>query len=281
MRLLFLAILLTTPSPYQSLAKESIRYEGQRQIEAYAREHQAPPQLVIATLAEQQTDATTSKGNAYDASKDTLYRVYLLAAIVSTLVSIAALGFIYRQAQATADAAEGAAASAEAARAQARAMVNAERPWIIASLTRHPVNLITVLGEPPRPRKLDTEFSFAIKNIGKTPAKMLSVYLMHEYTKVGGTLKVPVFYGDAIGFEQQRILVSDESWEYGPATLKMNTLENADEILGNKLWYWRFGRVRYANLLDGREHETRFCWLYSLIEDDFVIAGPAEYTQYK
>jgi hypothetical protein len=180
--------------------------------------------------------------------------------------------------------------SAQAGLLSAQASINAERPWLMPIMERRPAPHVTILDDrsqpPPRIEDWDSEFTFLIRNDGATPAHILSVVAYSQFTDNGKSLPDTPDYRTDEEFEQQRILSPKDP----PLTLEPWTLPVLGELVGRRIadavlikrttWWWRYGRIRYRNVLDGSAHETRFCWLYVPDRDEFIVAGPTNYTKY-
>jgi hypothetical protein len=220
--------------------------------------------------------------------RDPWYVSYVLITASAVLIGIATLLVVIRQTKATEQAARGAQRSADAAFKNAQAVINAERPWIIPKMKKETRRICIENrgGIPIWDEK--THYEFSIANEGRTPAHVISVWVKSIFTDNGNEPPTPPKYDDSESFQQQRILrPQSDDW----------TLENwamhvqfeligkgmLDEVTKGNKWWWRYGRVRYRNVLDeeAAEHETRFCYLYMAHSDEFIISGPPEYTNYK
>lgn len=192
------------------------------------------------------------------------------------------------QTRATADAARVAKHSARAAWLNAKAIVNAERPWIVPSLERDVLVPGMRIRDSSGAAKVaahpDVEFQLVLKNVGRTPAHILSVVAAQAFTQRGEDLPDIPKFGPEPPFNQQRILspgepMTLEPWAFQSRVVLMDG--KWDQVIVEPTrWWWFYGRARYKNVLDGREHETRFCYLYIPDLSDFVIAGPPDYTKY-
>jgi hypothetical protein len=239
-------------------------------------------------------DGTKKTSDARQEPDDRVYRVkiepqptdllYIASIIISglaVLVGVGTLLIVWRQTGSIRKA-------AEAAQLNAQAIINAERPWVMPELE----NTILVPGlrqsskdgtlkvvTPP-----ETEFRLWIKNEGRTPAHILSVIAKSVFTNRGEDLPDIPNYGEHGFFDQQRILspnsarMSLDQWSFRQRTALLDEWEN---VIENPVkWWWWYGRIQYRDVLDGKDHETRFCYLYMIDRDAFVIAGPREYTKY-
>jgi hypothetical protein len=83
--------------------------------------------------------------NAYDPKSDTLYRWYLLATIIGVIGAFLGIGLIFWQTKLLRKTANAAKASADAALINARALISAERSWIMVDLHWSPGNAMRML----------------------------------------------------------------------------------------------------------------------------------------
>ncbi len=168
--------------------------------------------------------------------------------------------------------------SAAAALLNAQAVINSERPWIVAVLeaVKGPMG----------------GFNVRVKNKGRTPAMILSAHLGCVVVKNVAALpkEAPGGVGSLL---ENRIVTPDETvwvvW-FDDRTLR-NILKTAlpDAIEGTQIFV--FGRIVYVDLLNapsGSQHETRWMYLYqrpvgeesdSLIDIEGV-GVPDEYVRY-
>ncbi len=110
-----------------------------------------------------------------DVKRDWMDCASLIVSILLVLVAAITGYFIYRQAKETAAAARATKTAADAALLNAQAIINAERPWIVVNV------------ESLAPG----QFNFILKNVGRTPAKVRSIWSMPILTKRGESLRIP------------------------------------------------------------------------------------------
>ncbi len=157
--------------------------------------------------------------------------------------------------------AEAAKDAAEAAFLNAQAVINSERPWVV--VTTH----------PDKERRL---FMFKAKNHGRTPAKIISEEIGHEFAADPMNLPSPPNYKPApIPHNLLAPEVRFPIYRIEPAWWIINQRPSPGEQLVV------FGRILYFDLVKGKEkrevHETRWCLVYVAEERRFVQGGPDEY----
>jgi hypothetical protein len=85
---------------------------------------------VVAPIAVGQPPAQAEHANTYDASRDCLYRLYLVSTIVGVFVALGGIYTIYQQTEATRKAAEATAKSAKATEDSVRLLESSLRQWL-------------------------------------------------------------------------------------------------------------------------------------------------------
>ncbi len=209
MRLLLAAMLLLFPG--YAIHKQETHYT---QYDALHSQYQPNSFLWarnsdVSRFAIQTPQAQSEKSNSYDASQDCLYRIYLLATIVGVFGAWAGIYVLYRQTTATEKSAGAANDAAIAASNNAKALMNAERPWLVPKIVR-------TIEQVPNMRQADggqtyrnvTYFSFWIRNVGRTPAQVVAVRgdPRFIYDGIDGGFTDPPDYGLPVVFKHIRLL---------------------------------------------------------------------------
>jgi hypothetical protein len=202
-----------------------------------------------------------------------------LAGYAGILMGLSLLRKIERQTRATETAAEAAADAGRAALTEARALLVAERPWVLIST------------EPSR--TLENGFTVLATNRGRGPARILDAIdaariVSHEgqlpaqpefrRTAQPGEVFEPIVLlpGESVALrtfgreDVKRVCVADGSLE------RVDTWE--DKI-------YVYGRVLYADLRTSGEaapHETLWCcwYIHGRQKSGLVMAGPASYHRH-
>lgn len=223
--------------------------------------------------------------------RDPYYVAYVWVTILATLVNGGIFFIIMKQGvhieSQTAHMKESvdlARASADAALLNAMAIINAERPWLIHAIERTERGVGAFDQQAKDIQKRQSAFTVTIHNRGRTPAELVTVFESFAFTKKGEELPEVPDYGCPTELRQQRILSPNEP---AHALLSTFTLEQAleadfpsNELQTGEKWCWRYGHVIYKNVIDGKRHETRFCYIYLAEADSFIISGPPEYSRH-
>jgi hypothetical protein len=215
-----------------------------------------------------------------ESSKDGWDKAGILANYLLVVVGFGGIAVAYltlkkieRQTKAGEDAAIAAKDGAEAARFNAQALINSERPWLLAKLAS---------GE-------DGSVYVVIRNCGRTPAKVTTATQPRYQIVPNGELlpKVPD-YGNKIarrtillqeGEEKIASISDDLVRDYCQRKGVLNrVIDGGDE-------FYMFGVITYEDLLNtGKEaaHESRWCCRYfpSPATTRFTMGGPDEYSGY-
>jgi hypothetical protein len=152
--------------------------------------------------------------------------------------------------------------TADAALLNAQAVINAERAWII-----------------PKMKKLSggTTFMLTLFNFGKTPAEIVGVDHRDLFPDKLDDLPLEPDYGLETRFMQMRILCANEEWPYEATSL--DVVPDMKPIRASTQRFVVAYRVRYLDLLKN-PHESRVCYFWSPMLEDFIPAGPPAWTQY-
>ena len=172
--------------------------------------------------------------------------------------------------------------AAEAALLNAQAVINAERPWLVAHLKE--------FKEAPIPNDGRLRLAWEVKNVGKTPAKLIEADAVAVFNLDAVPLPDVPIYGYFPETLENRMLVPGDTYSFWAHWYelkegryirleKQNIGPRADLLVV-------FGYVKYRDTFDStKEHVSRFC-------DCTFISGskvgghvsawdsaPAEYTE--
>ena len=173
---------------------------------------------------------------------------------------------------------------AKAALLNAQAVINSERAWLLAT--------------PELPDKLRpgdasrvTRFKWSIKNVGRTPARILETdAVAWRVADMQGIPKQPRYEGDRPVSLSGLLLVPGDSvpiyWLIEPVGDPL-TVEQVAQIKESKLTLFAYGFVKYLDIFDNPVHTTRFCHTYfyprpgDAREEGFYayLFAPASYTE--
>jgi hypothetical protein len=179
-----------------------------------------------------------------------------------------------------------AAESAKIADRQVRAQITSERAWLVISPIRwDPPLFWKQAGDPSIP--LNT-FDFEIRNVGRTPAHVISIAMI--YYNMGraelDNLPENPEYRPPESMEGT-IIVPDDAIKLTEPLNPNPVLEHqeVESIRANKRVLYFYARVEYADAF-GESHETRVGYVYyfpqgpvRLEEPAFKQAGPSAYNR--
>jgi hypothetical protein len=195
-------------------------------------------------------------------------------------------------AEASRDAASAAKDNAEAARIASETLINAERPWIIPKIRKtikwiDSIELDAESGKAKPIQRRAVYFTFSISNQGRTPAEVFAIQGQPNLTDKGihGGLTDPPDYGLDIHFDHVIMLAPRGRWDYTDIGLDIRDLgEETFKLLTAEgpRWHWRFkGRVLYRDVFKPQVvHESRFCYTYFNMREDYLPSGPPGHTGY-
>lgn len=271
-----------------SAAAVAVYYHCAKHGQNEAHVEQNEPITSMSSGAVHQAQAKNETVDTYNAGNDCLYRLYLFATIAGVCVALGGIYAIYRQTEATEESAKAAHDAAVAASDNAKALMNAERPWLVPKITRT-VSQIESLHIKDQPRTLRniTYFGFWIRNIGRTPAQIVAVRgdPRLTYDGIDGGFTDPPDYGLPVVFRQIRILAPGEKWRTDD-DINVWSLISKDEKIGREIKAQRVhyifkGQILYRDSFNPEQiHETRFCYTYLEGIDDWHVSGPPEHTKY-
>lgn len=180
-------------------------------------------------------------------------------------------------------------ATADAALLNAQVVINAERPWVIPKI-RKTVKWIDSfeLNEEGKPRPVKRRvvyFAFSVINKGRTPAQVFAIRGRPRFTDKGihGGLEDPPDYGPELVFMQTRILPPGQRWDYSDIDLEFTDCgEDIRKGLESFQLHRIFkGVVLYRDMLRPSEvHESRFCYTYFWLQENYLPSGPPDHTKY-
>ena len=208
------------------------------------------------------------QGNSYDAGRDSLYRLYLIATIIGVVGGLIGLGIIWKQTKHTAIA-------TEAANANAKAMINAERAWVMVDLQWSPVDLKVAYGSGQSGDTVDVTVLCLCWNAGKS---------IGWITEKWATLKVydripehPDFSDNQKVFQHSVQPIASEKSDDGVRVWLNAPGTHEDRLRRSFVIY---GYVKYRTIFgkEGETRETRFG--YVLTPQTNLDRMPAEYPEY-
>jgi hypothetical protein len=190
--------------------------------------------------------------------------VSILSTIGLVLIGVFTFAAVWYQAIKTADAAQSAAESANAALLNAQAVINTERPWLVAMLV-------------PDKGKPDV-FVCAIKNQGNTPAKIISVSATFMFLPSPISVRPEPHY-PLLALPNLDLIVHGDSFSVHPGFAPESVIQQADKratIYERREFLLYFGNVVYRDMLypedsDAGRHETKWSFIYNPLDDAAFI----------
>jgi len=159
--------------------------------------------------------------------------------------------------------------AADAALLNAEALVNSERPWLIAEVKREPKSLHF--------------YEIRIANFGRTPARFIRGDATYVFAQNPTALPVPPTYSSPIILPKNLVIAPDKGFPIPHGYDIPSLLQHAG---GPDKTLVIYGRVIYEDtIIPGIEHEVAWCFGYTqsarngLSQGDFVLTGPSEYTK--
>lgn len=182
--------------------------------------------------------------------------------IAGVVVGVITLRKIERQTAATE-------VSAKAAELNAQALVNAERPWLVAEVK--PDDTMPHL------------FHVHIANVGRSPARFISCDATHVLVERADLMTIPPDYDSPITIPAQTLIATGQGFKVPHGYSISHLLKPGEDVT-----LVVYGRVLYGNTIDPKQtHETRWCFGYIFVPDsmrlmkgEFVLCGPDEYTKH-
>jgi hypothetical protein len=179
--------------------------------------------------------------------------------------------------------------SADAARTTAESLINSERPWIVPEISKE-VKWIDSFSTDKETldkaiKRRVVYFTFSITNHGRTPAEIVGIRGNPHLTNKGihGGLEDPPDYGLQYIFMQVRMLAPGQHWDYDDIDLNFGWADEQTmkEIESFKLHRMFKGVVLYRDVFNPEIlHESRFCYTYFAMREDYLPSGPPEHTKY-
>lgn len=182
--------------------------------------------------------------------------------------------------------------NAKAATLAAQAVINSERPWLIAEVVERKPNLLHIpeVGDPIHIQGKNV-FGVRIKNVGRTPARITRSAL--EYVKLDSLSQLPdnpVFV--EITDEHHGMMLFPEGEPFGRiAFLRPRTFLSKAEVSAiavRDAFIYAYGLVEYRCIFGCAvcPHLTRFGYVYNFPQGGeppvllgFMPGGPATYNQ--
>jgi hypothetical protein len=160
--------------------------------------------------------------------------------------------------------------AAESSLLNAKALVNSERAWLIAEVSKN--------------SQMRHFYEIKITNFGRTPARFIRGDAAFTITERPDLLSIPPDYSSPIVLPDQ-LLIAPNKWFLVPHGYNISHIFQGSAIVGKTLVI--YGRVLYEDaIIPGIVHETRWCFGYItvargiLADWDFVLTGPNEYTMH-
>lgn len=176
--------------------------------------------------------------------------------------------------------AKAATSNATAALLHAKAIINAERPWMLVEY------------EYRKTQELEGIGFYAI-NKGETPAEIVEAHFEQEILPyIPDELPIPPIYRTPIFIPKRgdNLIVNEERWNLNPVpihpeswidnSMKRDAVENAREFV------YFYGVIVYRDMLHDSSdpsglHYTRFCFVYDFFVKALLPTGPNDYRQKK
>ncbi|PYV76721.1 MAG: hypothetical protein DMG96_13195 [Acidobacteria bacterium] len=157
--------------------------------------------------------------------------------------------------------------NADAALLNAQAVINAERAWIFCEICSDSSH--------------GNDWRFT--NHGNTPAEIVGLQLERRSLELAATLSDPPHYGHNQLAHPRFIAPNGGFWNH-PAIDFIQEISDQERnaLSQRKIKLWLYGRITYRDVFQAENalpHETRFCFFYEANSNDFVDAGPGEYTK--
>ena len=212
-------------------------------------------------------------GRAADNPKGYLSRLFspenlpsiglFLAGVAGIFVALSTLKVLSRQARSMRR-------QTRVLRLNAQALINSERPWVVVTVHRY--------------KDEAKQFRFDATNQGRTPAKIVSWEVGHDFISDPMQLPIPPVYKPAV--RPRSLLVYGQSFpvfgiepEWGARNQGV-----AGEVFDSSKVLCVYGRVGYFDLVGKTDkpvfRETRWCYVYAIKEKRFVQGGPDEYHRH-
>ena len=174
--------------------------------------------------------------------------------------------------------------NADAALLNARAVIGADRPWIVVKIERIEAELREDAAKP--------FWKFTMFNCGKSPGHILTCMPWIGFTEPSH-LRVPPVYKHSPW--NKRLLVKDEEWPIIepfqtsqfriPIQVEVAAREVIEGFRGNRGELVVYGLIQYTDAIARDTYKTAFCYKHvpgplSSMGGFFVTCGPAIYNQY-
>lgn len=169
--------------------------------------------------------------------------------------------------------------AANAALLNARAVINAERPWLLIEPS------LDLQGMPGVPARSFT-VSFKAKNVGRSPAEIIYAALRWRPLPFGDELHEERFFSEEIPIENQW---AHSQWKEPNESFTPEGLDGRCRISHDTGELWRqlitgekvlivMGFIRYRDAISNCVHESRYAYSVSPKFDTMVMTGPPGYN---
>jgi hypothetical protein len=156
--------------------------------------------------------------------------------------------------------------AADSAKSSADALINSERAWVIAKISR-----------PERAHTVH-EYILSLLNHGKTPARIERLTFDVSYPATFDELRV---YGPDDGAELPLLLAPNEPWRFGTYNPSfVATMEGWNDVYTGKAMMVVLGIVVYGDVFQPNTHYTKCCFVYNVKEGCFLMDGPTGFNNY-
>jgi len=248
-------------------------------------------------ITQEQSITKAEQRDSYDASKDRLYRIYLVFTIVGVLAGIGGIIAIYNQTEATKEATLQTARSAKAtedaataARTNSQSIINSERPWMFIDIAVEPVDQFP--GRAP----FNVSFHVSFRNWGKSPAEVVSFENHVQcFTSTEEMPSTPLYIMEGRIDVHSRMVPQGEQWRDQALSYFHGrdhvTPEDWQEIQATRKLLVYYGRLQYRDLIEdarsihaveqfGPLHNTCFCYFWSPLRNKFFMDGYPKYNNH-
>jgi hypothetical protein len=170
--------------------------------------------------------------------------------------------------------------AAEAALLNAKAVINAERPWMLVEYEWQKVEKLEGIG-------------FYAINKGETPAEIVEAYFESQILPyISDNLPVPPNYKSPIFIPRRgdNLIVKEEKWGLNPVPIHPESwIDNCmkrDAVESAREFVYFYGVIVYRDMLhestaESGLHYTRFCFCYDVFMKALLPTGPQDYRQKK
>jgi hypothetical protein len=181
--------------------------------------------------------------------------------------------------------------AASAALLNARAVINAERPWMLIQINTNES------ATDENGIHLHLGFSVSFRNYGKTPSEIVAFENdINALRDISDLPSPPEYKIEGMGMTHTRIVPPGELWRdpgqssfYAESSGLLHS--QWEEVLKNRLRLVYWGRLQYRDLIEqpqtiheleniGTIHQTCFCYFWSPSGNEFLAWGPLGYNKH-